>query len=493
MNNPCIFQFFHWHYPAKGSLWREVSDRARLLSELGITHVWLPPAYKSAEGANGVGYAAYDLFDLGEFDQKGSVRTKYGTKDEFISCIQSLHENNLQVLADVVLNHKQGADLKERVPVRKVNPENRNEFIGEPEEVELYTKYSFPNRASKYSEYVWDWRSFSGIDQQKDKDYVIYKILNDSGEKWDDVIEDELGNFAYLMGADIELRNPYVRDELKRWGKWFVEISGVDGFRFDAVKHMSTSFMKDWIDYIRSEFHREFFCISEYWSGNAEVLAKYIDELEGRTHLMDVSLHANFHEAGKRGEFDLRNLFKESLIEKKPERTISFVDNHDTQPTQTLESPVADWFKPHAYAAVLFRQQGIPCVFYPDLFEASYEQKGQKVNMKKVSRIKKMLRARQYLAYGEQKDYFNDAQCIGWARTGLEEKNLSGLAVILNTSNDKRRLEMQLGVNHANKSFIDLTGGTKKIIQTDENGNAVFFAKPAQMALWIREEALEFF
>src|SRR6476659_3955728 len=131
MDNPSIFQFFHWYYPADGSLWNLIADKAQLLSELGITHVWLPPAYKDADGANGTGYAVYDLFDLGEFDQKGSIRTKYGTKQEFLACIQAIHRNNMHALADIVLNHKQGADQKERIPVRKVNPENRIEFIGD--------------------------------------------------------------------------------------------------------------------------------------------------------------------------------------------------------------------------------------------------------------------------------------------------------------------------------------------------------------------------
>ena len=40
-------------------------------------------------GTKEVGYAAYDLYDLGEFDQKGTTRTKYGTKDEYLEAIKS--------------------------------------------------------------------------------------------------------------------------------------------------------------------------------------------------------------------------------------------------------------------------------------------------------------------------------------------------------------------------------------------------------------------
>ena len=50
--------------------------------------MWLPPCGKGAAGGLDVGYSAYDLYDLGEFDQKGSVvRTKYAaTRQETIQC-----------------------------------------------------------------------------------------------------------------------------------------------------------------------------------------------------------------------------------------------------------------------------------------------------------------------------------------------------------------------------------------------------------------------
>ncbi|MBS2694000.1 alpha-amylase, partial [Salmonella enterica subsp. enterica serovar 1,4,[5],12:i:-] len=63
-----LLQFFHWYYPDGGKLWQEAAERAPHLAELGITDLWLPPAYKGASGGYSVGYDTYDLFDLGEFD-----------------------------------------------------------------------------------------------------------------------------------------------------------------------------------------------------------------------------------------------------------------------------------------------------------------------------------------------------------------------------------------------------------------------------------------
>src|SRR3954465_9904610 len=100
-----MFQYFEWNCPNDGSLWRELAARARELKNLGTTAVWLPPAYKGMDGDHDVGYAPYDLYDLGEFDQKGSVRTKYGTRDDFLAAVQALQLAGMHAYADVVLNH----------------------------------------------------------------------------------------------------------------------------------------------------------------------------------------------------------------------------------------------------------------------------------------------------------------------------------------------------------------------------------------------------
>ncbi|WP_373711291.1 alpha-amylase family glycosyl hydrolase, partial [Jeotgalibaca porci] len=108
VENGLMMQYFEWDLPNDGQLWNNLKDDAKHLKELGVTAVWLPPAYKGTS-QDDVGYGIYDLFDLGEFDQKGTVRTKYGTKEEYIQAIKALHEQGLSVYADVVLNHKAGA------------------------------------------------------------------------------------------------------------------------------------------------------------------------------------------------------------------------------------------------------------------------------------------------------------------------------------------------------------------------------------------------
>ena len=80
IHNKTMMQYFEWYLPNDGLWWKRCAAKAENLASLGITEVWLPPAYKGTSQED-VGYGVYDMYDLGEFDQKGTIRTKYGTKE----------------------------------------------------------------------------------------------------------------------------------------------------------------------------------------------------------------------------------------------------------------------------------------------------------------------------------------------------------------------------------------------------------------------------
>lgn len=487
-----IFQFFHWYFPKEKKLWNEVAKQAEHLSFTGISHVWLPPAYKSSAGDNGVGYDVYDLFDLGEFDQKGSVATRYGTKDEYINTIKTLHEHKLNAMADIVLNHKNGADENDKATVIQVDTNDRNKVVSEPAEKEIPTKYYFPGRNKKYSEFVWDWKTFTGVDTCSDSDgQCIFKILNGYGDLWDDVVGNEFGNFDYLLGADIEFRNPAVREELKYWGKWYIETTGVDSFRLDAVKHISPDFYKDWLDYLNAAFKKKFFTIAEYWSSDLNFLHEYLDVMEGRVQLFDVPLHHKFFDASKQGkDFNLSTIFDGTLVQSRPQSAITFVDNHDTQPTQSLESFVDYWFKPHANALTLLRQQGIPCVFYASYYGAKYTHGENTIELAPVPHLYKMLKIRQQFLEGEQVDYFDHPNVIAWCIRGTEENQDSGFVVVLSNSEDGFK-EINLGKHNGGKTFVDVTESFQDPVTTNDEGIAFFSVKAGSISIWMKETALE--
>src|SRR5215213_6031000 len=129
MDNKTMIQFFDWYCPADGQHWNRFANETGHLLELGINAAWLPPAYKGIRGNVSEGYDVYDLYDLGEFDQKGSVRTKYGTSAEYIAAIELARSSGMQVYADIVLNHMGGAEETERVRAIKVDPDDRMKYI----------------------------------------------------------------------------------------------------------------------------------------------------------------------------------------------------------------------------------------------------------------------------------------------------------------------------------------------------------------------------
>ena len=485
-----MIQFFHWYSEGEGKLWKEAEKQAKYLSKLGITSVWFPPAYKGTQGKNSVGYDVYDLFDLGEFDQKNSIPTKYGTKKDYIKAIKALKKENIQVIVDIVLGHKGGGDELEKFKAVKVDENNREKIISDEIEIESYTKFTFPGRGKKYSDFEWNFTCFSGVDYAEGMDSHIYKIKSEYGDTWEEMIDDEKGNYDYLMFNDIEHRNPHVREELNNWAKWYFDETGFDGVRLDALKHISFDFYKEWLTLLRSNTGKNIFAVGEYWApGYLNLLQKYIEATEGCMSLFDSSLQNNFHNASKEGSsYDLRRIFEGTLTEANPEHSVSLVDNHDTQPLQDLEAPVEHWFKPIAYALILLREKGYPCVFYPDLYgdvhyiDKDKEGNDQEIFLNKVDGIEELLKARKNYAYGVQRDYFEDANCLGWIREGDEEHQ--GCAVVL-SNKDAYKKPMEIGKRYSGKIFIDLLKRFKEKVTIDENGWGNFPVPAGNVSVWI--------
>jgi len=492
MTNQTLIQYFHWYYNDKQKLWKKAAAEAANLKETGITAVWFPPAYKSTEGDDSTGYDCYDLFDLGEFDQKNSIPTKYGTKEEYIKAIDTLHNQQIMVLADVVFNHKAGADELEKVPVKRVNPDDRNEYISDTFEIDAWTKFTFPGRKGKYSEFIWDKSCFSGIDWAENlQETAIFSIQNEYGAGFEEVPSMELGNYDYLMFNDIEFRNKAVREELKRWGEWYYETCKMDGFRLDAVKHIAPDFLNEWLDHMNAKFDKKFFIVGENWVlDDVANLRSYIDITEGRMQLFDSMLHHNFYQAGKQGNaYDMSKIFQDTLVESHPELSVTFVDNHDSQPLQSLEAYVDFWFRQISYALILFREQGIPCIFYADLYGAEYVDKDKdgnetEVNLIGVEHLPLMIQIRRDAAHGFQRDYFDHPNCIGWTREGVAEQEHSGVAVVLSNGEEGEK-KMEVGKGHAGKIFVDALGHRDEEVTIDEEGWAVFFCGAGSVSVWV--------
>ncbi len=490
--NATMIQFFHWYTPGDSFLWKHAAEQAEYLAGIGITAAWLPPAYKGAGGGFSTGYDVYDLFDLGEFDQKGSLPTKYGDRDQLITACKELKKHGVGVIMDVVFNHRGGADELESFHVVKVAADDRGKTLSEPYEIQSYTKFTFPGRSGKYSEFKWDFTCFTGVDYAEgEDDDGIYRIIHDHGEDWDEMIGDEMGNYDYLMLCDVETRNEHVRAELNYWGKWLYEQTGYYGVRLDAVKHVAPEFYREWLHVLRANTKENIFAVGEYWApGNLELLERYIAATHGCMSLFDSALHHNLHNAGEAGgDYDLRTILDNSLMMANPLLAVTLVENHDTQPLQALEAPVAAWFKPHAYALILLRAEGYPCVFYPDLYGAKYTDKGRDggdytIELSKVPCLENLLLARKDHAYGEQHVYFDAPNCIGFTRLGDHENK--GCAVVMGNL-EKSGKRMEMGSSYAGVTFHDLLGHCLEKVVIGEDGWGDFPCPAASVSVWVPE------
>ena len=481
MVNGTMMQYFEWFLLPQCKLWNEISSEASNLRDLGITAVWMPPAYKGIGGGYDVGYGAYDLYDLGEFNQKGSIETKYGSKDEYLMAIKMLNKNGIQSYGDIVLNHKMGADEAEEVMAREEEFFNRSISIGGTKVIRAWTKFTFPGRNNKYSSFKWDWNDFDGIDyDDKTKRNSIYKFLT---KEWSNRVDKENGNYDYLMGADLDFSNRDVVEELKKWGKWYVDFTNIDGFRLDAVKHINYEFFVEWLEYLREESGKELFSVGEYWHANVDVLLEYLKNTNYVMSLFDVPLHFNLYEASRsNGDFDMRNIFKGTLVEQYSIKAVTFVDNHDTQLGSSLQSWVESWFKPIAYSLILLRIEGYPCIFYGDYYgipSHGYFGIGSYLDL--------LLKTRKQLAYGEQHDYFDDKNIIGWTREGVKEYKNSGLAVLL-TNKLGGEKKMYIGKQFFGKKFKDLLSNFQEKVVIDKDGFGNFMVKNGSVSVWILDE-----
>ncbi|MFU2194542.1 alpha-amylase [Streptococcus pluranimalium] len=481
MTNETLMQYFEWYLPTDGKHWQRLVNDIDTLKELGVNKVWMPPAFKGT-GVEDVGYGVYDLFDLGEFDQKGTVPTKYGTKEDYLRATEALNKAGIMPIADVVLNHKANGDDKERFKVLKMSQTNRQEPLSEPYDIEAWTHFTFPGRQKQYDEFEWHWYHFSGMDYDAlHNETGLYMVMGDNkGWADQDSVDEENGNYDYLMFNDVDFRHPEVVANLKKWVEWFLKTSQVGGFRLDAVKHIDSDFMAEFIRYIRDHLKEDLYVFGEYWKDDTEENIDYLDAVDLQFDLVDVVLHMNFYQASKDGqEFDLSQILEGSLMQTRPDFAVTFVDNHDSQRGQSLESTVADWFKPLAYSLIMLRQEGKPCLFYGDYY--GIEGEFAQASFKDI--IDKLAYLRQNHVYGNQVDYFDHPNCIGWVNQG-DEAHPEPLAVVMSNS-DAGWKDMEIGQWHAGRIFRDYLGHSQEEVVVDDAGWGSFPVQAGSVSAWI--------
>tara|TARA_R110002051_G_scaffold324988_2_gene425020 strand:- start:2964 stop:4724 length:1761 start_codon:yes stop_codon:yes gene_type:complete len=171
-----------------------IIEKLDYIKSIGITAVWLNPIYSSPNDDNG-----YDVSDY------RNIMSDFGTMEDFDALLKGLHDRNIKLIMDVVVNHSS----------------DEHEWF----------KQSRSSRDNKYRDYYHWWPA------EKGKPNYRYSLFDENGDAWK---YDELTDAYYLhyfsqKQPDLNWENPKLRQEVYDIMKFWAE-KGVDGFRLDAFQ-----------------------------------------------------------------------------------------------------------------------------------------------------------------------------------------------------------------------------------------------------------------
>ncbi|KAJ5179974.1 CAZyme family GH13 [Penicillium capsulatum] len=486
MSRVAVRSAFEWHVPADRQHWSRLKNSLPGLKSIGVDHLWIPPGCKGMD-PSGNGYDIYDLYDLGEFDQKGSIATKWGTKTDLEEMANQASALGIGIIWDAVLNHKAGAEYPEQFDAVAVHPQQRDKMVSKPLQVHGWTGFDFPGRGNVYSAMKYHWPHFSGVDwDDESKTQQIFRILGPNKD-WAPDVSTENGNYDYLTFADLDHSHPDVHSDLLQWGSWITELLPLSGMRLDAAKHFSVQFQRDFIRHVRKQVNPDLLVMGEYWTGDVSAIQHYLKELDYEAMAYDVPLLEKLSRISHIPHADLRSIFDDTLVKLQPDHAVTFVTNHDTQTGQMMDTPVAPSFKLLAYALILLRKEGLPSLFYGDLYGVQANTK-HPMTPECDGKLPILTRARKNFAYGEQDDYFDQPNCIGFVRYG--NANHRGLACVLSNAGPNWK-QMFVGKQYSGSKWIDLLEGHSAPVTIDKKGCGNFPVKAMGVSVWVDAAGLK--
>jgi alpha-amylase len=385
-----MLQTFYWDCPRADKKefqwWNYINEKVPQLAKVGFTSLWLPPVHKAANlFGPSMGYDPYDYYDLGEFDQKGTIPTWFGTRVELESLIESAHKNKLSVIADIVINHNSGADAQE------VNP-----ITGQ-------SRWTLFN--PKSGKFLRNWESFHPS---------MY-------ESWDEMTFGDM--------PDLSHRNPYVYAELLKLNRWLVEEVGFDGFRYDFVKGYGANTITAIQEYHYTRAGRPFvpYGVAEFWDSASNTL-NWVKEANfsnsNPVDAFDFPLRELLKGLCDQYGFSLKNLvYGETILQNQPQSTVTFVENHDLRDEGR---PITN-DKLLAYSYIL-THEGYPCVFWKDYFNYDLALRDT------PNGIDALVQAHEKYAAGATKVLYLDDNFYIMQRGGYADK--PGLIYVLNNNGD---------------------------------------------------------
>ncbi len=324
-----MLQGFHWTSWKTYPWWNIIKEKSDEMAQAGIDIVWLPPSSDS-------------LAEEGYLPRKLYVQnSKYGTIDQLMAAVGSLHAKGIKVIADVIINHRVG------------------------------TK---------------DWADFT--EPQWGPDSVC---SDDEWGKGQGVPDTGKGFHA---GRDIDHTKAYVQDSIKEWMNWMRNQINYDGWRYDYGRGFSTEYF---LKYNRTTSPA--FSVAEVWDdfdinnpdAHRRQMVEWMNSTNGEIKNFDFTTKAILQHVVSTGEYwRLKDNYNKpsGLIGWWPQNAVTFVDNHDTGPSMGSKLKPNAWPFPsdkimQGYAYIL-THPGIPCIYWLHFFDWGFKNEiSRLVNLRK--------------------------------------------------------------------------------------------------------------
>ncbi len=241
--------------------WRDMAEKMPELAEVGYGSIWIPPPTKGSGGLS-VGYDLWDPFDLGGKDQRNTVRTRYGTQEEFLRMVRTAHRFGIRIYIDNIMNHRafDVPGFNETTPI--------DLYPGMvPEDFHLrVTEDGFYRKWDNVSDWNDAWqvqnRNFSDLidiaQENPNANFGRFEggtypkvsfVRHPNNPEYYD-FHPTLGYVGFgstnittgLINSNQAFYTEDVGGYMMRAVRWLMEISKADGLRLDAVKHVPDYF-----------------------------------------------------------------------------------------------------------------------------------------------------------------------------------------------------------------------------------------------------------
>jgi alpha-amylase len=405
-----MMQAFYWDVEPRHEWWDLLSEKVDNWSDAGIDRIWLPPASKGQSGGYSMGYDPSDYFDLGNFEQHGTVETRFGSKSELENLIETAHANGIEVIADIVINHNSGGG-------EQYNP-YRDEMT--------YTLFDeeHGNASGMFN------RTYENFYPNSTSDY-------DDGS-------------LFYPETNLDHNQEYVQNWL--WNdensvaKYYMNELGFDGWRFDYVLGFESWVVKEWMDAVGG------FAVAELWDGNPDVLKNYVEDTGVR--VFDFAAFYKLDQAFDRFD-DLTYLTQEMVWQEYPDHAVTFTANHDTEKDTNEDNNIASENKLKAYAFIL-THPGYPTIFYSDYENDNFQEE-----------LDQLILIHNTIATGDMEILYVDDDEYIMKRSG--SANNPGLVLYINTSGGQKA-RTNIDTDWNSTTLMDYSNNINYTPMTNESG-----------------------